>query len=608
MIPDKHIPQRFNLVNVLWDIQKKRRYISKDDIAKIANEFNISKTELEGIISFYHFFHFKDAGKYTIYLNCSTISKLYNYHEVKKAFEDELGIKMGNTTKDKMFGLFQTSCIGLSDQETSALINYYPFTNLTAEKARTLIAKIRAGHSLQELCNFPKDNIQYKPEDENKTIFFKPFEIGDGLKKLKKLSPEDVIKMVEDSKLSGRGGAFFPTGTKWKYCRNNVSDQKYIICNADEGEPGTFKDRVLLNSYPELLIEGMAIAGYAVGATEGFIYLRAEYKYLKEGIEKAIENFNQAKLLGKVILGIENFDFNVQIFIGAGAYVCGEETALIASMEGKRGEPTTKEYFPVEKGYLGKPTVVNNVETLCAVPRLLEMGLKNYLAIGTKSTPGTKLLSVSGDCTKPGVYEIEWGMKLKDFLVLIGANDPYMILFNGFAGECLSSVDFEREISGENLLADQIQFTFKDPIEYAHKMSGVGLRSGGSFMVFNQSRSLISVLKNITDFFVAESCGICVPCRTGNFLLSRKIDKIKLGHGSKSDMEEIQEWSHIIKQSSRCGLGKTSTNCLLTAMLKFPEEFEKLTKDESDFNDAFNIDRATQNYDNIIQEIESTYD
>ncbi len=294
--------------------------------------------------------------------------------------------------------------------------------------------------------------------------------------------------------------------------------------------------------------------------------------------------------------------------MGAGAYVCGEETALIASMEGKRGEPTTKEYFPVEKGYLGKPTVVNNVETLCAVPRILEMGLENYLAIGTKSTPGTKLLSVSGDCSKPGVYEIEWGMKLKDFLSLIGANDPYMILFNGFAGECLSQVDFDREISGENLLAEQIQFTFKDPIEYAQKMSGVGLRSGGSFMVFNKTRNIISILKNITDFFVAESCGICVPCRTGNFLLSRKIDKIKLGHGNKSDMEEIHEWSHIIKQSSRCGLGKTSTNCLLTAMMKFPEAFEQLTQDDSDFNVSFDIENATQNYDAIIHEIESTYD
>ena len=236
------------------------------------------------------------------------------------------------------------------------------------------------------------------------------------------------------------------------------------------------------------------------------------------------------------------------------------------------------------------------------------MGLDNYLSIGTEATPGTKLLSVSGDCEKPGVYEIEWGMKLKDFLNLVGAKDPHIVLFNGFAGECLSAVDFDREISGENLLAEHIQFSFKDPIEYSRKMSGVGLRSGGSFMVFNRDRDIMSILKNITKFFVAESCGICVPCRTGNFLLNKKINKIMFGHGGTKDLVEIKEWSHIIKQTSRCGLGKTSTNCLLTAMLKFPEEFEKYLKEDSDFNRSFNIKTAVENYDNIIHEIESTYE
>ena len=600
--------KRTSLVDVLWGIQKKKRFIGKDDIARIAKEFDISKVELEGIISFYHFFHTKNSGKYTIYLNCSAISKFHNYYEVKKSFEDELGIKIGNVTNDNMFGLFKTSCIGLSDQESSALINFYPFTNLTADKVRIIITKIKEGYSLESLCDFPKDNMQYKPKEDQKTVFFKPYKMGEGLKKLKGLSPEDLIQLVENSKLSGRGGAFFPTGTKWKLCRNNPSNQKYIICNADEGEPGTFKDRVLLNAYPKLLIEGMAIAGYAVGATEGYIYLRAEYFYLKEKITHAIEAFNEARLLGKTILGIKGFDFKVYLFMGAGAYICGEETALIASMEGKRGEPTTKEYFPVEKGYMGKSTVVNNVETLCAVPRILEMGLKQYLSIGTKATPGTKLLSVSGDSEKPGVYEIEWGTKLKDFLKIIGAKDPNLILYNGFAGECLSPADFDRDISGENLLAEHIQFDFKDPIEYARKMGGVGLRSGGSFMVFDKSRDIIDLLKNITDFFVAESCGICIPCRTGNFLLSKKITKIMRGNGSKKDIEDIKEWSQIIKQSSRCGLGKTSTNCLLTAILKFPEVFEKYTQEDSDYNREFNIETAVKDYDNIIQEKESTHD
>ena len=599
--------QKTSLINVLWDIQRKRRYISKDDISKISKAFNISRIEVEGVISFYHFFHFKDAGKYTIYLNNAIVSKYTDFEAVKLAFEEELGIKTGYVTKDALFGLFETSCIGLSDQETSCLINFHAFTELTPEKVKTLISKIRAGETLDSLCNYPKDNIKYIPKPD-KTVFFKPFNPGEALELLKDYSSEEIIELITDSKLKGRGGAFFPTGMKWKFCKDNKADQKYIICNADEGEPGTFKDRVLINTHPELLLEGMAIAGYAVGATKGTIYLRAEYLYLKEKIENAIKAYYDSNLLGKSILGIKDFDFDLNIQIGAGAYVCGEETALIASMEGKRGEPTTKEYFPVERGFLGKPTVVNNVETLCAVPRILKMGLDKYLSIGTNATPGTKLFSVSGDCGNPGIYEIEWGMKLKDFLNLIDAKDPHFILFNGFAGECLSKVDFDREISGENLLAEHIQFEYKDPIEYSRKMSAVGLRSGGSFMVFNKSRNIFEILKNISDFFVAESCGICVPCRTGNFLLNRKLNKIILRHGDNNDMEEMEEWSSIIKQSSRCGLGKTSTNCLLTAMLKFPEEFKKCLMADSDINQAFSLENAVFDYNEIITENEATYE
>jgi [NiFe] hydrogenase diaphorase moiety large subunit len=595
------------LMKVLWDIQKKRRYISRDDMTKIAREFNISRMELEGVISFYHFYHRKHAGKYTVYLNNSIISKHKDYDLVKRAFENELGISFGNVTDDKMFGLFETPCIGLSDQETSALINFNAFTNLTPIKVKKIITKLKQGHALEEFSVPPKNNIQYIPKGD-KAVFFKNYIPGIGLKKLKKLNPEKVIDLVKQSKLSGRGGAFFPTGLKWEFCKNNKADQKYIICNADEGEPGTFKDRVLMNKFPGLLLEGMAMAAYAVGATKGAIYLRAEYFYLKDKIEQRIIDFKEKGFLGKNILGIENFDFDIYVHMGAGAYVCGEETALINSMEGKRGEPTIKEFFPVEKGFLGKPTIVNNVETLCTVPRIFEIGIENWLKLGTAKTPGTKLISVSGDCKKPGIYEIEWGMKMQDFLKLIEAQNPHFVLFNGFSGECLSSEDFDREISGENLMAEHIAFNIKDPIEFKHKMSAVGIRSGGSFMVFNKERDLLSILKNISDFFVAESCGICVPCRTGNFLLNKKINKLLLGHADQKDLEDIKEWSKIIKQTSRCGLGQTSSNSLLCAIKKFPEVFQKKISENSDISLAFNIDNAVKSYDDIIKEIETTYE
>jgi [NiFe] hydrogenase diaphorase moiety large subunit len=251
---------------------------------------------------------------------------------------------------------------------------------------------------------------------------------------------------------------------------------------------------------------------------------------------------------------------------------------------------------------------VNNVETLCAVPRILNMGLDKYLSLGTEHTPGTKLLSVSGDCKKPGIYEIEWGMKLREFLKLVRAKKPKFILFNGYAGECLSEADFDREISGENLLPDEYQYQFKDPDEYSKKMSDIGLRAGGSVMIFNKKRDLLEVLKNVADFFVDESCGICVPCRTGNFLLNKKIDRLKLGHAEEDDLEDIKEWSKIIKTTSRCGLGKMSSTALNNAILKFPEVFKSRLSENTDFNKAFNLKDATVDYDNIINEMTSDYE
>ncbi|MGI9547026.1 MAG: NAD(P)H-dependent oxidoreductase subunit E [Flavobacteriaceae bacterium] len=598
---------RSKLMDVIWDIQRKKRYISHDEISKIAQEFNMSRMELEGVVTFYHFFSRIDRGKFTIYLNDSIISELSGRNDVLKAFEEAIGVKIGNVTEDKMFGLFQTPCIGLSDQEPSCLINFKPFVDLNPKKVFDIIAKLKAGKKPSEICDTPKSKIHYTPDPE-RTIFFKPYKKFSSLAHLNEHSPDELIELIKSSKLTGRGGAFFPAGLKWQFCRQNKADIKYIICNADEGEPGTFKDRVLMEEHPELLIEGMIFAAYAVGASMGAIYLRAEYMYLRDRLNQLLDEYRKMGYLGENIEAKKPFSFDIYIHTGAGSYVCGEETALIHSMEGKRGEPGTREYFPVERGYNEKPTVVNNVETLCAVPRILELGLEKYLTLGTDATPGTKLLSVSGDCKKPGLYEIEWGMKLSDFLKLIGAKDPKFILFNGFAGECLSPADFDREISGENLLADHVQFEFKDPIEYARKMSGIGLRSGGSFMVFNKERDLLKVLKNVADFFVAESCGICVPCRTGNFLLNKKIDKLILGHAEKKDLQDIKDWSKIIKTTSRCGLGKMSSTALNDAMLKFPEVFNKHLSENTDFNKAFNLENATEDYDRIITEMTSDYE
>lgn len=598
---------RSKLMDVLWSVQKKKGCILHDDITKIAQEFNMSRMELEGVVTFYHFYHRTHSGRYTIYLNDSIVSEHSGRPDVLAAFEEAIGTKLGSISADGKFGLFKTACIGLSDQEPSCLINFKPFTNLTPAKVYSIISKLREGAHTIDICDTPETNIRYTPAPE-RTVFFKPYQKFWSLSRLKEYEPYQILELVKRSKLTGRGGAFFPTGLKWQFCRQNRAEPKYLICNADEGEPGTFKDRVLLQEHPELLIEGMILGAYAIGATKGAIYLRAEYMYLKHALQDLLQEYRDKGFLGEKIDALEDFSFDIYIHTGAGAYVCGEETALIHSMEGKRGEPGTREYFPVDRGFNDKPTVVNNVETLCAVPRILEMGIEKYLELGTDQTPGTKLLSVSGDCKKPGLYEIEWGMKLKDFLKLVGTKDPYFVIFNGYAGETLSKIDFEREISGENLLADHVQYDFDDPMEYARKMAGIGLRAGGSVMIFDHSRNLLETLKNIADFFVDESCGICVPCRTGNFLLNKKIEKLFLGHGEKRDLKEIQDWSRIIKLTSRCGLGKMSSTALNSAILKFPKVFDKHLSENTDVNLAFNLEAATMEYDTIIDQMKSDYE
>jgi len=580
---NENLKHRNSLMKMLWDVQRKKRHIGHDDITKIAEAYDMSRMELEGVVTFYHFFHRQDCGKYTIYLNDCIVSQFSGRDMVKKAFEDAIGIKVGEVSKDKLFGLFTTPCIGLSDQEPACLINFKPFTNLTPEKVKDIVDHIKEGKKISNICDKPKSKIQYTPDLE-KTVFFKPYKKFSSLSFLEKFGPEEIIDQVKTSKLGGRGGAFFPTGLKWQFCRQNESNIKYIVCNADEGEPGTFKDRVLMEEHPELLIEGMIYAAYAVGAVQGAIYLRGEYRYLKNDLEQLLEDYRKKGFLGKNINAKVPFDFDLYIDMGAGAYVCGEETAMLHSMEGKRGEPGTKEFFPVEKGLNGRPTVVNNVETLCAIPRIFEMGVDKWLSIGTEKTPGTKLLSVSGDCEHKGIFEIEWGMNMREFLDLTGAVNPSMVQFSGPSGECLSEVDFDRDICGEDLSC------------------------GGSVMIFNNQRDLIYVLKSYSDFFVNESCGICVPCRTGNFLLNKKYDKLLMGHAEEKDLEDMTSWSEIIKTTSRCGLGQMSCNSLQDSIKKFPEIFKKNLSENSDFNKAFDLEAAVEEYDNIIKEITSNYE
>ena len=564
---------RTELLGCLWKVQNKHGYIRPEDISACSLALDISAIEVEGVVSFYHFFTRQPPGKFTIYLNRSIVSECKGFERVKEAFEMATGATIGGVDPSGQFGLFETACIGLSDLEPAALINFYPFTQLNSLKVKDIVARLKQGASPASICDPVPDHIRSVPGGD-KTIILRDYDHGTAVAPLRERSPESVIEEIKKSGLRGMGGAYFPTGLKWEFCRKEPASPKYIVCNADEGEPGTFKDRVLMNSMPGLLLEGMTVAGYAVGATEGIIYLRAEYAWMKDKLEHTIKHFRKMNLLGKDISGIEGFNFDIRVALGAGAYVCGEETALLNSLEGKRGEPRNKRFFPTQRGYLQKPTVVNNVETFCAAARVIQLGADHYLQTGTKTSPGTKLLSVSGDCRLPGIYEIEWGTSVREILEKCEADRPHFIQVSGPSGECISMDEVDRAIALDDLPC------------------------GGSFMIFSRSRNILEILRNFTNFFKHESCGLCTPCRAGNFIIEKKLDLFAAKLARQTDVEDIRSWGEIMKLTCRCGLGKTAPNALLFAQAKFPEYFASIVDQNPErLSKGFSLKDAVREYD-----------
>ena len=564
---------RTQMLDRLWSAQNTHGYIRREDIKACSSALGISTIEVEGVVSFYHFFSRRPRGEFTIYLNKSIVSEFKGYGRIREAFETATGAMMNGVDPSGQFGLFETSCIGLSDLEPAALINFWPFTQLTSLKVKEIVARLKKGEAPAEICDVVPEHIRSVP-DGSRAILLREAGPGAALRRLSQHTPESLIEEIKKSGLRGMGGAYFPAGLKWEFCHNQPSSPKYIVCNADEGEPGTFKDRALMSADPGLLLEGMAIAGYAVGASEGIIYLRAEYAWLKKKLIDKIEQYRKMNLLGKAVAGIEGFNFDIRVQLGAGAYVCGEETALLNSLEGKRGEPRNKRFFPTERGYLQQPTVVNNVETLCAAARIVELGADRYLQTGTPTSPGTKLLSISGDCRYPGIYEIEWGTTVREILEKCAADQPYFIQVSGPSGQCISMAEADRRIALDDLAC------------------------GGSFMVFNHKRDILQILRNFTSFFKQESCGLCTPCRAGNFLIERKLDLFAARLVRQRDVDEIRSWGEIMQMTSRCGLGKSAPNSLLAAEQKFPEYFRNIVDQNPEgLSKGFSLKSAIQDYE-----------
>lgn len=372
-------------------------------------------------------------------------------------------------------------------------------------------------------------------------------------------APDQVVELIKESGLRGRGGAAFPTGLKMGFTKSAEADQKYVVCNADEGEPGTNKDRVIMEEIPHRLLEGMAIAGVAVGADQGYIYLRAEYPYVKRVLEQALESAHRHGFIGKNILG-SGLDFEISLFVGAGAYVCGEETALLDSLEGKRGEPRVKPPFPGVAGLWGRPTLVNNVETLANLPHILVNGPQWFKSLGTASFPGTKLFTLSGNVNTPGVYEFPVGISMRKLFEEVGGGCPngrrlYAIQTGGASGNIIPASLLDTPLDPES--CDAVGATF----------------GAGDLMFMDENCCLFDVLENLVEFFVHESCGKCSPCREGNPQLLNLVRKFKYGTAEEADLDLLVELGETLQIGSLCGLGQMSPNPILSVVRFFPELF-----------------------------------
>lgn len=555
------------MMDIVREVQAELGHVPGGAIDRIGEVVGRPRVEVASVVSFYSFFGDQRKGRVVIRLSDDILDRMEGYGDVLAAFEDELGITLGETTADGAFTLERTACIGMCDQAPAALVNDVPVTNLSSDLARRIIHELREHGEPRRLVHRVGDGNNGHPlvhsMVENNVrrsgpIVFSEENRGEAIRKAISMSPAEVIRAVKTARLRGRGGAGFPAGMKWEFTRAAPGDHKVVICNADEGEPGTFKDRVLLTELPDRVFAGMTVAAYAIGAREGIVYLRAEYAYLKAYLDDVLDNRRADGLLGPSVMGKEGFDFDIRIQLGAGAYVCGEETALISSCEGARGDPKNRPPFPAQKGYLGHPTVVNNVETLCCVTKILEEGPATFCEYGTAQSSGTKLLSIAGDCDRPGVYEVPLGVPLRDVLRLCEGEHAQAVQVGGPSGRMVGPADFDKVIC------------------YDH------LATGGALMVFGPERDLLEVVSAFMEFFVDESCGYCTPCRAGNVLLKERVDKIIEGKGEKADLGYLVELGMTVKATSRCGLGQTSPHPVLTSIENFREVWESRVAEGGD--------------------------
>lgn len=587
----RHRRDPSNMVQILREIQEACDWISPEAIDRLQEVLAVPRTKIEGVAGFYSFFYTQPRGRYRVLFSDNISDRMLGNQALLERLCTSLWVEPGKVSEDGLVSVDITSCTGLCDQGPALLVNNLAIGCLDAERIDRIAELIRGE---VPLVDWP---AEFFAIDDNirraDLLLASDLQPGEALRAARARAPSDglaasnsrswreglpsglggpaaMLDEIKRANLRGRGGAGFTTGLKWEACRNaplKAGAQRIVVCNADEGEPGTFKDRVLLTRCPDLVFEGMTVAAYAVGATRGFLYLRGEYRYLLESLEAVLARRREQQLLGANILGIPGADFDIEIHLGAGAYVCGEESALIESLEGKRGTPRNRPPFPVTNGYLDQPTIVNNVETFAAAALIAVKGGDWYAAIGTRQSAGTKLLSVAGDCARPGIYEYPFGVSIRQVLEDCGATDTQAVQVSGPSGVCIAPAEFDRIIGFEDI------------------------PTAGAFTVFDQSRDMFEVARNYVHFFQHESCGFCTPCRVGTSLLKNLMDKLHNGVGSPYDFAEIERLNQLLQTMSHCGLGHTACNPVLDTIARFRPAYERRMT-QQDFTPAFDLDRA----------------
>ena len=561
---NKHRNDPTRLVQILREVQDALGWLPPESLSEVAAKLGISRARVQSTASFYSFFHVRPLGDYRILFSDNITDRMLGSTVLMQSLCQKLWVEPGHVSEDGLVSVDTTSCTGLCDQGPAALVNYRAVSNLTAHRVEHLAELVRGRVPLDA---WPSEWFQIEDHLRRRDVLLNShLSRGAATAAAIDKGGEEVLHQLEISGLRGRGGAGFATAAKWRACREASADTRYVVCNADEGEPGTFKDRVLLTSYFDLLIDGMCIAAFAVRAAKGLIYLRGEYRYLLQSLEERLEQRRREGLLGSNVAG-RGLNFDVEIHLGAGAYICGEESALLESLEGKPGKPRIRPPFPVTHGYLGQPTVVNNVETFALAALVSFHGGMWLRQRGTEVSTGTKLLSVSGDVSRPGIYEYPFGVSIAQVLEDSGAYHTQMVTTAGAAGPCLSPQEFGRRIGFEDV------------------------PTGGSIMVFNQSRDVFEVARNFAHFFAHESCGFCTPCRVGTAINKRIVDKLAAHRGSPYDLREITNMHRLMQGASHCGLGNTASTALIDLTLKFPEAFRRRLA-SAEFEPSFDLDAS----------------